>query len=390
MEDEDFRRQLELEAEEAKAREAGTPSIAASNPYLYTDPTGTVYEWNHEKKAWFPKIDDNFIAQYQASYGFTEATSAETHQEDKNEPTRNSSKGQETEEPSASNSGDAVNDEQIDEEEEPTEQIQGNKRKKELPTASWFEVDDDHNTNVYVSNLPTDITEEEFVTFMSKCGLVMKDLHTNKYKVKLYRDSDGKLKGDALCTFIKVESVDLALQLLDESDFKGQLIKVERAKFTLKGEYDPNKRPKRKKNDKKKMQKKLEKLFDWRPDKLPFERSKSEMTVVIKNLFNISDFAQDPRLILEYRADVREECMEKCGPVKKVDVYDNNPEGVALVHFGDFESADKCVALMNGRFFAGRKLTAENWNGKARYRINETEEEAEKRMKEWDNFLQQT
>lgn len=28
-----------------------------SNPYTYTDPEdGTVYDWDHEKKAWFPKV----------------------------------------------------------------------------------------------------------------------------------------------------------------------------------------------------------------------------------------------------------------------------------------------------------------------------------------------
>lgn len=28
-----------------------------SHPYTYTDPEdGTVYDWDHEKKAWFPKV----------------------------------------------------------------------------------------------------------------------------------------------------------------------------------------------------------------------------------------------------------------------------------------------------------------------------------------------
>ena len=38
----------------------------------------------------------------------------------------------------------------------------------------WFEVDEKHNSKVYVTNLPTDITEQEFVDFMQKCGLVLK------------------------------------------------------------------------------------------------------------------------------------------------------------------------------------------------------------------------
>ena len=36
----------------------------------------------------------------------------------------------------------------------------------------WFEIDKEHNHNVYVSGLPQDITKEEFVELMSKCGIV--------------------------------------------------------------------------------------------------------------------------------------------------------------------------------------------------------------------------
>ena len=49
MEDqEEFERQLALEQEEQRKQSQG---------YLYTDPDdGTVYEWDDEKQAWFPKV----------------------------------------------------------------------------------------------------------------------------------------------------------------------------------------------------------------------------------------------------------------------------------------------------------------------------------------------
>ena len=47
-------------------------------------------------------------------------------------------------------------------------------------------------------------------------------------KIKLYRDSNGELKGDGLCCYLKVESVKLALDLLDESDLKGHKISVKK------------------------------------------------------------------------------------------------------------------------------------------------------------------
>ena len=35
---------------------------------LYRDGSGMLYEWDSAKKAWFPRIDDDFMAQYQAGW----------------------------------------------------------------------------------------------------------------------------------------------------------------------------------------------------------------------------------------------------------------------------------------------------------------------------------
>ena len=254
---------------------------------------------------------------------------------------------------------------------------------------SWFEIDEERNTNVYVSNLPEEITNEEFIELMQKCGLVLKDPETNKFKIKLYRNRDGTLKGDGLCTYIKQESVTLALQILDGYLYKDKEIRVERAKFELKGEYDPSKKPKRRwPEDKEKQKKKLTRLFDWQ-EKEPAERSKREKVVIIKNLFDPSEFDADPTLIAEYKQEVEEECSAKCGPVKKVELYDRNPEGVVAVFFKEFEHADLCVGLMNGRFYAGRQLLAENWDGRTKYKVKETAEEEQRRLEEWNKYLEE-
>lgn len=52
-------------------------------------------------------------------------------------------------------------------------------------------------------------------------------------KVKLYRDSDGELKGDGLCCYLKIESVQLALNLLDESEIRGKKLSVKRVSSCL-------------------------------------------------------------------------------------------------------------------------------------------------------------
>lgn len=75
----------------------------------------------------------------------------------------------------------------------------------------------DQNTKVYISNMPIDVTEEEFTELMGKCGMIMKDPKTQKYKVKLYMDSNGYLKGDGLCDYIKVSCCHFSLKLYDLS-----------------------------------------------------------------------------------------------------------------------------------------------------------------------------
>ena len=39
---------------------------------MYKDTNdGMVYEWDKAKNAWFPRIDEDFMAVYQMNYGFT-------------------------------------------------------------------------------------------------------------------------------------------------------------------------------------------------------------------------------------------------------------------------------------------------------------------------------
>ena len=70
--------------------------------------------------------------------------------------------------------------------------------------SAWFEVEDERNSNVYVSGLPEDITIEEFKEFMTKVGVIAYDPVYRKPKVKLYAKEDGTYKGDGLCCYIKV------------------------------------------------------------------------------------------------------------------------------------------------------------------------------------------
>ncbi|XP_043231002.1 HIV Tat-specific factor 1-like isoform X2 [Amphibalanus amphitrite] len=343
------------------------PGQAGPEPSEQEGPSdGSGYEWDPERGAWFPKIDEEFLALHRLNYGFdSEGRAVET------------APILDTGPPPA---------ESAPEKQEAGKQRKLNTKKK----PEWFQLDDSKNTKVYVSGLPEDVTEDEFVELMSKCGLVMKDpLKKNAWKIKLYRDDYGVPKGDAICTYIKIESVDLALSILDGYEFKGKKLSVEKASFDLKGKFDPSKKPKKralKKKDREKLQKKQEKLFAWQPDKIRGEREKHERVVILKNLFSPEEFKARPEALLEYQQDLREEC-GKCGPVRKVVVHDRHPDGVAEVIFHEAADADTCVQKMSGRYFAGRRLEAATWDGKTKYRVEETEEERAERLAKWEQFI---
>ncbi|CAB1315933.1 unnamed protein product [Coregonus sp. 'balchen'] len=197
-----------------------------ADPNTFVDPEdGTVYDWDHDKKAWFPKITEDFLAAYQANYGFTKdgehdpnaACTPNTDTPAKPEEGKKAEKRTDTEQPK-----------------------EGKKEKGEKRKAD-------------AAGLPPDITTEEFVELMSKCGIVMRDPISEEYKVKLYKDGQGNQKGDGLCCYLKKESVALAERLIDESEIRGYQLHVEAARFELKGQYDASKKKKKSKDYRKRM-----------------------------------------------------------------------------------------------------------------------------------------
>ncbi|XP_068456745.1 17S U2 SnRNP complex component HTATSF1 [Clinocottus analis] len=356
-----------------------------SDPNTYTDPEdGTVYDWDHEKKAWFPKITEDFIAAYQANYGFTpdgdpDTNNAAVSSSDQAAP-EPQSKPSEKEKP-----GDSLKKQNPVQHETAAVQAK-QKGEKRKPDPGWFDLEENKNTNVYVSGLPPDISTEEFAELMTKCGIVMRDPVSEEYKVKLYKDKEGNLKGDGLCCYLKKESVELALRLIDESEVRGYRLHVEAARFELKGQYDASKKKKKNKDYKKRMQQQ-QKQLDWRPEKKGEVRKRHEKVVIIRNMFHPSDFEEDPLELNEYREDLRTEC-EKFGGVKKVILFDRHPDGVASVAFKEPEQADACIESFNGRWFGGRQLTAALWDGTTDYQVEETTREREERLKGWSTFLE--
>ncbi|VDK35681.1 unnamed protein product [Gongylonema pulchrum] len=274
-------------------------SAASTNPYRCVV-DGVEMEWNQISQQWLPvvEVNEDFLAQYHSNYGI---------QYDFGEKEGPSTADKAAEEKHEENS---------------KKNAKKHKTHDKNEKQGWVELEDERNTSVYVSNLPLNITEESFVELMSKCGVIQRDARTNKLKIKLYKDEDGSLKGDGRCCYIKKESVDLALDILDGWNVDGKKISVVKAKFVMKGEFDPTKKKKKlTAAQKKRFMERQERIFDWKPEKPRNYRPLSDCTIIMKNMFTLEQMMKNAALLLDLEEETRKVC-ERFGAVKKVVVHD--------------------------------------------------------------------
>ena len=120
------------------------------------------------------------------------------------------------------------------------------------------------NTAVYVTNLPSDVDADELQTVFSRCGVIAEEIDSGRPRIKMYSNEQGVFKGDALVVYFRPESVQLAIQMLDDTDFRlGQSLptgrmRVAAADFSYKKQTDAP--PKANERDKKKIIRRTQKL----------------------------------------------------------------------------------------------------------------------------------
>lgn len=231
--------------------------------------------------------------------------------------------------------------------------------------------------------------EELAEVFSRKCGVIAEEIDSGKPRIKLYTDNNGHFKGDALIVFFKPPSVDMAIMLLDDTDFRiGEMgssgkMRVQAADSSYKkvqhaeGEDAAADKERQKTGikDKQKIIKKTQKLdarlADWDDDdelSMIYETSSRwDKVVILKHMFTLAELEEDPAAILDIKEDIREECA-KLGEVTNVVLFDLEEEGVASVRFTNVDAARACVELMDGRSFAGQTVEAYISDGKEHFK----------------------
>lgn len=83
----------------------------------------------------------------------------------------------------------------------------------------------------------------------------------------------------------------------------------------------------------------------------------SSRYILIQNMFNAAEETGDD-WVQELEDDVKDECEEKYGKVVHIAV-DPSSGGEVYIKFADLEGAERAIKGLNGRFFAGRELSAQ-------------------------------
>ena len=245
-----------------------------------------------------------------------------------------------------------------------------------------------------MSNLPPDTTADEVASVFSKCGVIAESMESKTPRVKLYTDAAGAFKGDALIVYFRGESVALAVQMLDDTDFRlgaagpAGRMRVAPAEFKYKAqkEVPAAQSEGAKKQVVKKTQKLNSKLADWDDDDVQEVQrvTKWQKTVVLKHMFTLEELKvcvplparprsgclrrrqEDPAALIDIEQDIQEEC-GKLGNVTKVTLYDKEEDGIVTVRFSNPASAEACARAMNGRFFGGTRCEAYVPEGRERF-----------------------
>ncbi|KAI9923025.1 hypothetical protein PsorP6_001966 [Peronosclerospora sorghi] len=256
------------------------------------------------------------------------------------------------------------------------------KKKKKKKGDKWKK--SKKNTWVYVNGLPLDITIQEVHDHFAKCGVIQSDIASGEPRIKLYQNKEcGGLNGDGSVCYMKEASVELAVQLLDKSSIRPEwTIDVSPAEFKQKGEeFVKQKKQKVDPRAKIKLFEK-EKALSWNESDV--DEPAGLRIVVIKHMFTpaeIEDEANEKELL----SDIQDEC-SKIGEVAKITLFAKHVEGVVAIKFSSSGSAARCVEVMNGRFFAGRKLECGFWDG-TDYTHHESKDEEKERAVKFQEWL---
>jgi len=276
---------------------------------------------------------------------------------------------------------------------------------------------------VYITGLPQDCTEEEVLAHFSRVGLVALNPVTQQPKLKLYRQEDGSLKGDASLCYAAPESADMAVNVLSEGYLRlNCMVNVTRAAFQEAGAAGGagGKRKgksggaaKGKNGDGggptsaqlKTAYAATKQALSWaEDDDCGIMSALALKIVVLEGLFSPSDFDKAGDDGGEFERRLELSIATKCGAfgdIEKITVFSRHPKGVTIVKYSKAFAAQECVRALNGQ----QGLRVYYWDGSTNFDLvpstggkrgrdagdseEEREREEKRRLEEFGAWLDQ-
>ena len=220
---------------------------------------------------------------------------------------------------------------------------------------------------VYITGLPSDCTEQELLAHFSRVGMVALHPATQQPKLRLYRDAEGKPKGDASLCYIAQQSADMAVDVLSGGFLRvGCMVTVTRASFQQPGSEvgGGNKGKKIAPSGEarggggasrvsaaqlKTAYAATQQALSWAEDDDGGVKGLVALKiVVVEGWFDPASFSLGPSFEQRLEANIASEC-EAFGDIEKITVFSKHSAGITIVKFATSYAAQHCVTSLNGR-----------------------------------------
>mmetsp|Transcript_814 Transcript_814/g.1767 ORF Transcript_814/g.1767 Transcript_814/m.1767 type:complete len:178 (+) Transcript_814:692-1225(+) len=133
-------------------------------------------------------------------------------------------------------------------------------------------------------------------------------------------------------------------------------------------------------------------MLDWTDDTADSGQPGLKI-VILKPMFSLEDMRREgfEKVLQE---EILQEVESRIGEVERIRIFSHNPEGVVQLKFASVSSAEKCIEMMQGRYYSGRRLECFYWDGKTDYKrvrsrqCHEDEETEKQRIEEFGKWLE--
>lgn len=279
------------------------------------------------------------------------------------------------------------------------------------------------STSIRVENLPPNVTAEEISGYFTRrCGIIKRGLDGEE-RIKIYRPERETAGAAAIVTFSLRPSVELAIDLYDQSEFApgyfiavteaggarggeeaeatgGETTATKTANTTTAAEDKNQSHPRYETEEARKKAARTRylqerHLLSWAEEEEDEEESeeneeqgetekarahhestKALRVVVLKHVFDPAEMAKEgERLARELHEDLVEGFAAEDVRAEQITLFKRHPEGIVVVRLRTAAEAARTVRSMHNRFFDGRRIKASMWDGVTLYGSPEDREE---------------